>query len=301
MRTQHPLRENWYLREIDTEPPDIATLMEEAKAPAAPWLSAQMPTQVHEILLAHGRISDPHPGKNAADSAWVGERDWVYACRFAGPDRREGPVFLRFEGLDTLAFAYLNDMPVGQFDNMFREYVVDVRPYLAPPGQANTLLVLFQSPLRFVQAVRQPPEHQGKIARHKYFRKAANDFGTYLGARPHAVKVGIYRDIVLDVPDRAWIEDVRVQTDLAPDLDKATLKVSVTTAGAQADLEWRLIAPFGQEAAQGRMDTSHADFTIALDRPELWWPRTHGVPHLYRLEVRLLSAGECLDHREVPV
>jgi hypothetical protein len=33
-------------------------------------------------------------------------------------------------------------------------------------------------------------------------------FGSYPGAAPHAVKVGIYRDVVLDVPGKIWIQGV---------------------------------------------------------------------------------------------
>jgi len=62
------------------------------------------------VLLAHGRISDPHVSKNAAECVWVARAGWAYACRFPTPPDAKGtaPVWLRFLGLDTLAKAYLN-------------------------------------------------------------------------------------------------------------------------------------------------------------------------------------------------
>ena len=121
MRTQLALSEGWYVRELEARPPDIAGLTTQGESPDESWLSATMPAQVHEILLACGRIPDPHVGTSAAESAWVGEKDWAYACRFTTPESIDAPVLLRFGGLDTLASAYLNSKPIGRFENMFRQ------------------------------------------------------------------------------------------------------------------------------------------------------------------------------------
>src|SRR4029079_16598642 len=140
---------------------------------------------------SHGRISDPHVGKNAADSAWVGEKEWAYACQFASPARGGRVARLRFGGLDTLAAVYLNGQHIGRFDNMHREHVVDVGHALAADGETNVLLLVFSSPMRFIRDCPKQPEHAGKISPWKYLRKATNDFHAYLGARPHFVKVGV--------------------------------------------------------------------------------------------------------------
>ncbi len=147
-RTTTTLTENWHIRQLDTDKPDVAALTRSAASPDQTWLSARMPAQVHEILLQHGKIPDPHISKNAADSAWVGEKDWVYSCVFRSPSGDEGPVFLRFDGLDTLATVYLNGIKIADFNNMFRRYKVDVREQLSPAERDNVLLIIFSSPLR---------------------------------------------------------------------------------------------------------------------------------------------------------
>ena len=177
------LTDNWNIKQLETDKPDIQALTRQAASPDKTWLPAQMPAQVHDILLQHGKISDPHVGKNAADSAWVGEKDWAYACTFASPATTNGPVFLRFDGLDTLAAAYLNGKKIGSFNNMCREYAVDVRDNLALAGRDNVLLIIFSSPLRFVRQVERPEHHEG-LSRHKYIRKCHSDFGSYLGGLP---------------------------------------------------------------------------------------------------------------------
>ena len=160
-RRQIALREGWLVKQLETDKPDIAALARESASPDKTWLSAQMPAQVHDVLLAHGLIADPHVGRNAAACAWVGEKDWAYVCQFPTPEiTGSGPAFLRFEGLDTLATVWLNGAPIGDFgdfENMFREYACEVSGRLARPGQQNTMLIVFSSPLRFMQTAKLPP------------------------------------------------------------------------------------------------------------------------------------------------
>ena len=133
-RTRTLLREGWFVKQLDSDQPDVAALTGELESPDHTWLAAQMPAQVHDVLLAHGRISDPRIGRNAAESAWVGDKDWAYGCRFPSPEIAGGPVWLRFGGLDTLAVAYLNGQRIGPFNNMYREYASDVRADLRLPA-----------------------------------------------------------------------------------------------------------------------------------------------------------------------
>ena len=112
------------MKQLETDKPDVTSLARESASPDKTWLTARMPAQVHDVLLAHGLIPDPHVGTNAAVSAWVGEKDWAYVGRFPTPADRPGPAILRLEELDTLANVWLNRTPLGHFENMFREYAV---------------------------------------------------------------------------------------------------------------------------------------------------------------------------------
>lgn len=298
-RTRQPLRDGWHVKQLETDKPDIAALTREAASPDGTWLPARMPAQVHDILFKHGRIPDPRISKNAAQSAWVGEKDWVYACKFATPPFGKGRVFLRFEGLDTLATVYLNGTQIGTYNNMYREYEAEVHDHLAEPGQDNILLIVYSSPLRFVNQVERPETHKG-VAKHHYLRKCHSDFGSYLGARPHSCKVGVFRDVVLDVPGRAWIDDVWVQSEPAPDFKSAEVRVHVIAGGEKASLQWTLTSPAGP-AMTGTAPIAQGAFDFAIDvkEPALWWPRTHGTPNLYRLRVDMRIGDERVDTRDV--
>ncbi len=298
MRVQRSLSEGWHVKQLDAGKPDIDALTREAISPDDTWLSARMPAQVHDILLQHGLISDPHVDKNEANSAWVGQEVWAYACKFVSPDEVAVPIMLRFGGLDTLAEAYLNGSHIGGFDNMHREYCVDVRECLAPSGEDNILLIIFSSPLRFASEIEQPAKNVGKS---KYLRKCSSDFGSYLGASPHSVKVGVYRDVTLDIPDRAWIEDINIRSEISSDFQSAKVRVHVDTAGAEASLSWKLLDASGHEVASGAESATSDGYNveISLNDPELWWPWTHGTPHLYQLQADLTMDHEKLDSRTV--
>jgi beta-mannosidase len=303
-RTRRPLSEGWFVKQLETDKPDVAALTREAASPGQTWLKAsRMPEQVHEILLEHGLINDPYVSKNASSSAWVGEKDWAYTCKFATPSNLTGSVFLRFGGLDTLAVVYVNGREVGRFDNMYREYGVDVRRHLEPPGRDNVLLIVFPSPLKFIENYQQPPAHAKIVAKHKYLRKAFADFSSWLGTRPHSVKVGVFRDVELDVVGRAWIEDIWVRPELSDGNRAAKLRVAVEVSGGAAALDWVLTDPANSEVGRGTAAARAGanEFNIDVADPKLWWPRTHGAANLYRLRVGLAEKGELLDSRSLSV
>lgn len=296
-RRQVTLKDHWLVKQLDTDKPDVAALAREAAAPDKTWLPASMPAQVHEILLGRGLIPDPHVGKNAAACAWVSEKNWAYVCRFETPPAVAGPALLRFEGLDTLADAWLNGAAIGHFADMFREFSVDVKGRLAPAGQQNTLVIVFYSPIRFKEECK---------------RKCHGDFSSYLGATPHFAKVGVYRDVVLDLPEQAWFEDVCVRTPLSPDCRAAKLVVHVETGGAKAELLWTLVDPSGRRTEghaplspqTGARDaaspaTHTADLEIPVPDPKLWWPRMSGEQPLYTLEVSLGDGRRVRDRRRI--
>ena len=68
------------------------------------WIDVPVPGDVHQALIAAGRIPDPFYDRNELDCAWVEEREWWYRSRFTvrqvplQPDER---LLLVFHGLDT--------------------------------------------------------------------------------------------------------------------------------------------------------------------------------------------------------
>lgn len=300
LRSQITLDGIWHLKRIDPANMDVVALGREAASPGADWLIAKMPAQVQDILLVHGRIPDPRQSRNCAQTTWVFTNDWVYASRFVTPAAvTSGPVFLRSDGLDTLATLYLNGREVGATANMFRRHAFEVSKLLSPPGQTNTLLIRFDSPARFLEQVRSRAgsDERTAVKPFKHLRKSGSDFGSYLGARPSYLKMGVFRDVVLDVPDRGWLDDVWVRTELNDDFSAARLMVQPTVIGSADELRWVLRGPDGNVLSEGSGPCSA--MTLNVQQPKLWWPQTHGTPHLYTLHVELMAEGRVQDVRDV--
>jgi beta-mannosidase len=298
MRTRQNLNQGWHIRELENDLVDIQALQQSALDGQPAWLATSMPAQVHDILFAHGLIPDPHLGKNAAACAWVAEKDWAYTCTFVSPPG-SGPVFLRFKGLDTVAAVYLNGELLGRYANMNRQYTLEVRRAMRPPAKLNTLLIIFTSPLRYI---RQQEARYGKtegIPAHMLLRKSLSDFSDYLGAKPCFAKVGIFAEVVLDIPDQAWLDDVWVRQALSGDLTHADVAVTFTTQGKNARLDWTVCSPDGQKIARGAVPAQNGNFDFGLHYPHLWWPRTHGKAELYTLELALVLDGEICDQRSL--
>jgi beta-mannosidase len=98
------------------------------------WLPAQIPGGVHTDLMALGRIPDPFVADNELQVQWVAERDWEYQVTFqASADLlAQERVELVCDGLDTLAQVSFNGQPLGETDNMFRQYRWDVTGLFTP-------------------------------------------------------------------------------------------------------------------------------------------------------------------------
>ena len=110
---------------------------------------ATVPGVVHLDLLKVGSIGDPYHGDNEANQNWIEKYDWEYRTFVEIDDNylKNKHIELVFEGLDTYASIYLNGKEILVVDNMFREWVIDVKPYLH--AGSNELMLIFHSPVQY--------------------------------------------------------------------------------------------------------------------------------------------------------
>src|SRR5689334_4885379 len=76
------------------------------------WHAASVPGCVHTDLLKNKLIEDPFYRDNEKKLQWIGKTDWEYETTFnATPELlRHQHLELVFEGLDTYADVFLNDV-----------------------------------------------------------------------------------------------------------------------------------------------------------------------------------------------
>jgi len=262
---------------------------------------ARVPGCVHTDLLAAGKIEDPFYRDNEDREQWISEADWVYGRTFEVPAEmlRHDRVLLRCEGLDTLATVTLNGRRVGQGENMFRLWEMNVKDSLR--AGANSLEVSFSSPVQYVakrQSQRELPDWSGpkEPKGRGWLRKEPCNFGWDWG--PVLVTSGIWRPISLVGFSRGRLGEVEVRQKHAD--GKVDLSV---TASAEVVKEAELTASVtvslaGETAAEGRAPVSDgvARLKLSIAEPRLWWPNGMGEQPLYEVKIVLAGPeGEVLD------
>ena len=285
--TERELTENWGFKEVDTRD----------------WLPASVPGTVHTDLMANGLIEDPFYRLNERKVQWVDKKDWVYQCSFEiSPEEFERQHHeLRFEGLDTYASVYINDIRVLQSNNMHRTYTVDVKEHLLEG--TNTLRILLESPIKKGVALYDALDYKipvsandqaetGEVPGGKrvnvFTRKAAYHYGWDWG--PRLVTSGIWRPVTLISWDDFRISDMVLNQELNGDVARilAHLEIESSIENANALLQLKLdddvIASTKVRLSKGKQDFN---IPIKIDRPELWWPNGLGKQHLYNLQVKL--------------
>ena len=89
---------------------------------------AVVPGTVYTDLLRNGRMEDPFWKDNEIRALPLMENDYEYEVSFDSDKDLLGQerIFLRFDGLDTIADIYMNQELVGKAYNMHRVWEFDV-------------------------------------------------------------------------------------------------------------------------------------------------------------------------------
>ena len=290
-----PLHENWQFRQVGKDK----------------WQPATVPGCVHTDLLANGVIEDPFYRTNEKKQQWIDKVDWEYQTEFfAGDDLlAHDNLEIFFSGLDTYADVMLNGQHILSAGNMFREWIVNVKPFLKK-GK-NTLHVRLRSPIQIglakleahgypLPAVNDQSEN-GEMGDKRvsiFTRKAGYHYGWDWG--PRFVTSGIWRPVTLRAWNDARIENVHfIQKELDDEL--ARLRVEFQTKSSTPGNY--LLTLKVQEAPDATVEQLFA-VGMGMDRgalnfeiknPKRWWSNGLGEPFLYHLSLELKKDGELLD------
>jgi len=267
------------------------------------WLPATVPGCVHTDLLANGKIEDPFYRLNERKLQWIDKKDWLYKTSFDADAAllKRDRVALDFKGLDTYADIRINGELVDSTDNMFREYQLDVKPFLKEG--ANELEITFRSPINegvkkydaypyWVPVSGNDLAEIGEVEGGKmvsvYTRKAGYHFGWDWG--PRLVTSGIWRPVYLKAWDEAKINDLQiVQHEVAK--DKATFSAVVEVDATEAKPATITISNEGQELAKADFQLepgiSLYKLEFEISNPKLWWTNGLGEQPLYTINAQL--------------
>lgn len=267
------------------------------------WLPATVPGCVHTDLLANDKIEDPFYRLNEHKLQWIDKKDWAYKTTLKADAAllQRDRVALDFKGLDTYADIRINGEQVTSTDNMFREYLVDVKSYLQEGD--NELEITFRSPINVglekydaypyvVPASGNDLAEIGEVEGGKrvsvFTRKAGYHFGWDWG--PRLVTSGIWRPVFLKAWNEARISDLQlVQHEV--EKEKATFSALVEVDAEQAKIATITILDDGTELASAEFQlpqgTSLNKLNFEIANPKLWWTNGLGEQPLYNITARL--------------
>ncbi len=293
------LVEDWQLKQRD-----LAKTLEDDCAASAGWRPATVPGVVQGDLLAQGVIPDPFQELNETAVQWVGERDWIYRCRFSWtPDEADGgePV-LCFGGLDTIATVWLNGQQLLASDNMFVAHRIPVQAYLT--AGENELIILFESALRVGKereaAHQKMPLWNGDSSR-VYVRKAQYQYSWDWG--PCLLTSGPWQPVWLE-HTTARIAELYAPAAVSDDLQHAEFAVRVTVEHPEklpsGTLQLNLYAPDGALLAEQTFSALEETLqhTFTVEQPQLWWPHGYGAQARYRLVATLRQDDVIVEQQE---
>ena len=258
-----------------------------------------------------GAIDDPLFGTNADRCQWMEIVDWWYERTFdLAEDALGHRIELCFEGLDTTADVWLNDHHVGQHNNMFVPYVIDVSRFIVK-GE-NRLSVRLDCGLRAVADKSVEPYNKmptvGNLSLPRMWaRKAQFSFG-WDWAPPRLLTCGIWRPVRLTIYDKVAIREPYVRARLgngkAAVVEIAAILDNLTPTPIDVTFEVGLI---GEECHALRVDCTLApgenieSLALTLEDPQLWWPRPIGEPYLYQSYIQVsCHEDQVLDRYQAP-
>lgn len=277
---------DWENRTIDNLPTGLFARDEH--------LPATVPGTIHTDLMAVGKIPDPFRNDLEESVQWIPEVGWRYWRMFDVDDifLRSGTVELRTEGLDTFAHIIINDVDVGETQNMFIPHTFEVGHLLRRNG--NKIEIIFDSPVHRIRQLEKRFHVPDTVMRFPriFARKAQYSFGWDWG--PTLTTSGIWRSISLIAIDKVKLKWLDVTQTISSGLEHASVTFGIECVGNSSEAVNYEVSISGPEC-ELTLNTSssdlHQSFTFEIEKPHLWWPHGLGDQPFYNLTVRVEVGG----------
>ena len=253
---------------------------------SAGWRPGQVPGSTIDDAWRMGEIPNPYIDRNSLGAEWIPQRRWVYRRRLIVPPEGPGRTLLRFGGLDPGGTVFVDGEEVARHDGMFVPLEVDLGERLAPGSEHDLVVVLDAAP-----AMPSQVGHTELVDRHRARMGYGWDFC------PRLVHTGIWREVSIELRERAWLTRPLVVVDIDDDRGTARIDAIVHGESSGTRLVARLHDPHGRSRSEASAEvrTEHASVVLEVDGPDRWWPNGAGVAHLHQLELRLEADGDVLD------
>ncbi len=275
------------------------------------WLLAEAPLTAHTNLMDNKLIPDPFKGCNEREVQWVNENEWWYRKEIDLTQELvdKDTVELFFGGLDTFATIWVNDVKVGEANNMFTPWRFNIKKEIK--SGKNLIAIRFKPVYKVASDLEAQHKHKyaclsaENFSARPYVRKAQYSFGWDWG--PTLPTAGIWREAKIFAYNKARLGYVAA-TPLDVSGQKAKVKLTSEIHGStEGELCVKfLLSGFGQRSEEEvnlkvSVGRNFAEYTFDVEEPQLWSPRGYGEPNLYDASVKVYSGAELLDDASIKV
>uniref|UniRef100_A0A7E4VJH1 beta-mannosidase n=1 Tax=Panagrellus redivivus TaxID=6233 RepID=A0A7E4VJH1_PANRE len=282
------------------------------------------PGDIYSDLAANGIINDVLKVDNDVAYRWVAQTDWIYKLDFEANEalRNSDLIRLDFDGIDTVAKVYFNDLHLFHADNQFLEYKVRIDPRQLRQGN-NTIKVKFASPVKYAAKKRDayttlkghlvppdcPLEIQHGECHPNFIRKSQASFSWDWG--PSIPTVGLFRPVYIRYAYKALLNAVspavlpegdhfKVAVDVDVDCTPfesflMTLKTQLFIGDTSIDtmLKEQIFCP-----ANGTFNRT-ISFPVSRSKISLWYPNGYGNATVYLLSTKLTADNYAISDQRL--
>ncbi|MCX6290446.1 MAG: glycoside hydrolase family 2 protein [Bacteroidetes bacterium] len=253
------------------------------------WRPANVPGTVHTDLLSNHLIDDPFYSDHEKKLQWIDTCNWEYATSFDCDSAlfNSSHVELQFDGLDTYAKVFLNDVLILTADNMFRSWNVNCKSLLKENN--NRLVIQFESAVRKGKTLAKNLPYTLPGDEKVFTRKAAYQYGWDWG--PRFVTCGIWRPVKIVSWDFFRINDIHIiQDELADTAASLVAEVNVSADEATTVYFKMVLENDSRDSMYFEQPIRKGDNILNLPfkirNPKRWWCNGLGEPFLYHLSVQ---------------
>lgn len=290
----------------------VSHFLPDEAAPVMPWIeqiaqgaeygasfiNAVVPGDVQSDALDAGLIQDINIGYQAREAEWTYQRDWLYVKRFIpAPEFSPGcRCRLCFDGVDDACEVYLNGKWLGDHENVWLPFSMDVTEELRR-GSENCLIVI----------VKAAPCAQNQWGRTSESRHMKPRFAYGWDWCTRLVPLGIWKDVYLKYEHDASIEDLYVYASVDFIHHNATVFCEISLRGANvegAETEVSIHAPDGGIIGTTVIHSEHENTVTCkfhIEDARLWYPNGMGDQPLYRVSAVLRRDGVAWDEADTVI
>lgn len=220
---------------------------------------------------------------------------WYQKKFVASKDLNDKKITLLLKGIDYAAEIWLNGQYLSKQEGYFQHNTIDLSDAIKL-GATNTLSIKVDSLLEKAEDFSLNKRLLKGIFSHHDTRPG----GAWSERGQEQNTGGIWDSVEIHISKKLFIQHIAATPKQITE-KQWRLSTQVHTEGLTPDnttYHWTLSSDHLKTPSLKGV-SSAANFEIAIENPKLWWPKTLGKPHLYKLSVIAKSGAEVLHQKTV--